>query len=63
MDDIEVWRTAHHYIKRYGGEARARAARRADAFLTAGDAHQAQLWQRIAEAIAKQEQEKPDDGA
>ena len=63
MDDIEVWRTAHHYIKRYGGEARARAVKRADAFVAAGDVQQAQLWRRIAVAIAKQEQEKPDGGA
>ena len=63
MDDIEVWRTAHHYIKRYGGEARDRAAKRADTFLASGDTKVSQLWRRIAEAIAKQEQEKPGDGA
>jgi len=63
MDDIEVWRTAHHYIKRYGGEARTRAVKRADAFLAAGKPLEAQLWRRIAESIAQQEQEKPDNGA
>jgi len=63
MDDIEVWRTAHHYIKRYGSEARDRAVKRADAFEAAGDTQEAQLWRRIAESIAQQEQEKPDGGA
>ena len=51
MEDIYVWRTAHHYVKRYGDNAAARAAKCADARLAAGDTEGFQLWQRIVTAI------------
>lgn len=59
MEDIGVWRTAHHMMKRYGDDAGARAAKRAVALDTAGDAERANVWLRIAAAISELEREKP----
>jgi hypothetical protein len=59
MEDMDVWRCAHHYTKRYGDGAVAAAARRADALLAKGDAEGARLWQRVVAAINELEREKP----
>lgn len=57
MEDIEVWRSAHHMMKRYGDDAVARASSRADALLAAGNKDRAAVWQRIAAAIGEMERE------
>ena len=62
MEDIDVWRSAHHYMKRYGDDAAVKAAMRADELLAAGDIAGFQVWQRIVAAIAELEREKPSAG-
>ena len=59
MEDIDVWRSAHHYMKRYGDDAAVRAAMRADKLLAAGDTEGFQVWQRIVAAIGELGREKP----
>jgi hypothetical protein len=59
MEDIAVWRCAHHYMKRYGDDAAPRAARRAAELLTKGDTEGVQLWQRVVVAIGELEREEP----
>jgi hypothetical protein len=61
MEDMDVWRPAHHMMKRYGDDAALRAAKRADALQAAGDTEGAHVWQRIAAAIGILEREKPSD--
>ena len=62
MEDIDVWRSAHHMMKRYGDDAAVRAAMRADKLLAAGDTEGFQVWQRIVAAINELGREKPSDG-
>jgi hypothetical protein len=59
MEDIDVWRSAHHYMKRYGADAPVRAAMRANTLLAAGDTEGFQVWQRIVAAINELGREKP----
>lgn len=59
MEGIDVWRSAHHMMKRYGDDAASRAAERADELLAAGDGEGFQVWQRIAAAIDELERDKP----
>jgi len=61
MEDVDVWRPAHHMMKRYGDDAALRATKRADALQAAGDREGAQIWRRIASAIGDLEREKPSD--
>ncbi len=61
MEDMDVWRPAHHMMKRYGDDAALRAAKRAAALQAAGDIEGAHIWQRIAAAIGTLEREKPSD--
>ena len=62
MEDIDVWRSAHHYMKRYGDDAAVKAAMRADALLAKGDAEGFHVWQRIVAAINELSREKPGTG-
>jgi len=59
MEDIDVWRSAHHYMKRYGDDAAVKAAMRADKLLAAGDTAGFHVWRRIVTAIGELEREKP----
>ena len=59
MEDIDVWHSAHHMMKRYGDDATVRAAMRADALLAAGDTKGFHVWQRIVGAIGELGREKP----
>lgn len=51
MEEIDIWRSARIYIKRYGNEAALFAAMRADALLEEGDPDGCRTWQRIQLAI------------
>ena len=62
MEDIDVWRTAHHMMKRYGDDAAVRAAMRADALLADGDTEGFHVWQRIVAAIGELGRESPSGG-
>jgi hypothetical protein len=62
MEDIDVWRSAHHMMKRYGDDAAVRAAMRADKLLAAGDTEGFHVWKRIVVAINELGREKPSDG-
>jgi hypothetical protein len=57
MEDIDVWRSAHHMMKRYGDDAGARAAKRADELQAEGATEGANVWRRIMAAIAELERE------
>lgn len=61
MEDIDAWRSAHHYMKRYGDDAAVRAAKCADELLAMGDTEGSDVWQRIVIAIRELEREKPND--
>ena len=53
MDDKDIWRSAHAYIKRYGDDAKIHAAMRADEMLGKGDLDGAAVWRRVIEAIGE----------
>lgn len=59
MEDIDVWRSAHHMLKRYGDDAVARAAKRVAELQASGDSDGANVWLRIVAAINELEREKP----
>jgi hypothetical protein len=62
MEDIDVCRSAHHMMKRYGDDAAARAEKRAVELLAAGDSEGANVWRRIGAAIAELGRETPSAG-
>jgi hypothetical protein len=49
--DIDIWRTAHFHLKRYGEGALLEATQRADLMASKGDLESAAVWRRVAEAI------------
>jgi hypothetical protein len=49
--EIDIWRTAHFHLKRYGDDAAREAIERADALARAGDTISETLWRRVAAAI------------
>jgi hypothetical protein len=51
MREVDVWRSAHQFIKMHGVDAAVMAAQRADALLSAGDVDGFHAWQRIVVAI------------
>jgi len=51
MDDIDVWRSAHQLIKRFGNDAGVRAAMRADVLFDLGDVKGYRVWKRVVDAI------------
>jgi hypothetical protein len=59
MEDIDIWRAAHQFIKMHGEDAAVRAAMRADELLSAGDAEGFHVWQRVTAAINELERDKP----
>ena len=61
MEDIDVWRSAHHMMKRYGDDAAVKAAMRADKLLAEGDTEGFQVWQRIVAAIRELTKEGPSE--
>jgi hypothetical protein len=59
MEDIDVWRSAHHYMKRYGDDAPVRAAMSADSMLAEGDTEGFRVWTRIVAAINELSRQSP----
>ena len=51
MTEIEIWRAAYLMLRWYGETAQQESARRADEFVTAGDADGAASWHRVIDAI------------
>lgn len=49
--EINIWRSAQAMVKRYGADAAAHAAMRADELLAAGDLDGQAAWKRILAAI------------
>ncbi len=60
--DIDIYRSAHEFIKQHGEAADIEAAMRADERLAAGDMEGEAVWLRIVKAVEElQSQERPDD--
>ena len=59
IDDIDIWRSANLYVKRYGDEASIHAAMQVDRLLERGDVDGAQVWRRILGAIKELEDREP----
>jgi len=53
MTEFEIWRAAYLMLRWYGETAQQESARRADEFVTAGDADGAASWHRVIEAIGQ----------
>ena len=51
ISDREIWQTAGAMIKRYGADATAEAAMRADEMLDDGDIDGCAVWRRIMLAV------------
>ena len=49
--EIDIWRTAHFHLKRYGDDAARDAGERANAWAQKGDTASEALWRRVAVAI------------
>ena len=60
--DIDIWRAAVLLLRRYGKDAAAVAAQRADKCLADGDVDGLAVWKRIAEAMLELLKDKPDEG-
>ena len=62
MEDIDVWRAAHQLMKRHGDTAEDQAARRGELAFDCGDEFNANLWYKIAMAIAELRRTAPEPG-
>ena len=62
MDEIDIWRSAYMFIKKYGDEAALFAAMRADALLEEGNPEGCRAWQRIQLAIISFQRTEPHSG-
>ncbi len=59
MDDIDIWRSAHQFMKMHGDEAAIVAANLADARLADGDLDGCRIWTRIVAAINELSRQRP----
>jgi hypothetical protein len=59
MEDIDVWRSAHQFMKMHGDDAVFVAANLADARLADGDMDGCRIWTRIVAAINELSRQKP----
>ena len=62
VEEIEIWRAANQFVKRYGEDARIEAAKRIDAMLEAGDLDGAAVWKRIFKAVEELQRAIPGSG-
>jgi hypothetical protein len=62
VSNRDVWTAANQIIRMYPEEPEFEAAQRADAALAAGDAFNAQLWERVATAVRELLRQKPQSG-
>ena len=51
IPDLDIYRSAHVLVKRYGQDASIEAAQRADAMLDEGDMEGHAVWLRIVRAV------------
>jgi hypothetical protein len=49
--EIDIWRVATLMLKRYGGEATAESAKRAEELAETGDTLGVAIWHRVIDAI------------
>ena len=60
IPDIDIWRSANLYVRRYGADAEVQAAIQADLLLEAGDMDGAAVWRRTKVAIAVLQRREPE---
>jgi hypothetical protein len=53
IPEIDIWRVADVMIRRYGENAQAESAKRADEFVEIGDHVVAAVWRRVSWAAAE----------
>ena len=61
--EINIWRSAQAMVKRYGADAAAHSAMRADERLAVGDLDGQATWMRIVRAIEQLQSGEPGPGA
>jgi hypothetical protein len=62
IDDRDIWRAANLLLKRYGADAAAQAAQRADELFAEGDSDGHAIWKRILAAVGALTRNKPAEG-
>jgi len=62
IDDPDIWRAANLLLKRYGADAAAQAAQRADTLLADSDSEGCAIWKRILAAVAELARTTPAEG-
>jgi len=62
IPDLDIYRSAHVLVKRYGQDAPLEAAQRADAMLEAGDMDGHAVWLRITAAVEELLRAEPRPG-
>ncbi len=62
ISDIDIYRSAHVVVKRYGEDAAIEAAMRADEMLEKGELAGYGVWRRILEAVEELERMEPAAG-
>ncbi len=53
ISDLEVYRAANQFVKRYGEDAEFKAAERCDAMIERGDPEGLAVWKRILKAVGE----------
>ncbi len=61
--DLDIYRSAHLLIERYGDDAPIEAAMRADELMEAGDMEGRAVWLRIVKAVEELLSEERPEGA
>lgn len=56
--EIDIWRTAHFHLKRYGEHAGTEATQRADRMAKNGDLEGEAVWRRVVKAIMDLQRER-----
>ena len=59
ISNLDIYRSANLFVRRYGADAEVQAAMRADRLLDAGDLDGAAVWRRIMAAIVELQRTEP----
>lgn len=62
VDEIDIWRLAHSFIKDHGDDAEAEATRRATEWLAKGDMGGHAVYERVVNAIGELRRSAPREG-
>jgi hypothetical protein len=62
VNQLDIWRSAHEFMKQHGTDAAVHAAMKADKFLAAGNLDGAATWRRIVRAIRELASTEPPAG-